>query len=508
MTRAHAGLASLVALVALAGCRQEAPAASTPVEIRIHLPSEPPHLNPLLSSDFLVTQVALGDVYEPLFSVGADGTIVPVLAERVEVSADQTRFTFTLRERVSWHDGKPFGAADVVYTLGLLAPGGAPSVLAADFDDVGAVETVDARTVRVSFAGFRLGRLDSLALVPMLPAHVFAGAPAAELLAHPMTRAPVGTGPYAFKAWEPGRELRLERARTWRGPAPAAARVVYRVVADRAQALAQLGSGDLHLVLAVPAGPLLDQVNADARVRALAYDFPYVIAARWNCRSGPLADARVRRALTMLLDRDTIVREILRGRGRAASAPWEPDDAAYDPAVAPWPFDPDAARTLLAEAGVKQLRVGILVPAGSATLARVATIWQADARRAGVTLDVIEDPAVIERARRGEFEGFAFGWTTGPEQDLFHHFHTSQAGADNYGACGDAELDRLLEAVRRTPEPAARVALEHQLHRKLHELEPVTVISVDVRTAVASRRLGGLRAGAHGAPARELTLAR
>ncbi len=492
--------------VALAACSGKPAPTATAVTIRIHLPSEPPHLNPLLSSDFLVTQVVLGDVYEPLFTLDPHGAIVPVLAERIDVSPDDTTWTFTVRPGVTWHDGAAFSADDVAFSLRLLAPGGAPAVLAADFDDVRAIDVVDARTVRVAFTGFRLGRRASLALVPVLPAHVFAATKPADLLAHPATRAPIGTGPYAFAAWEPGREIRLVRAPAFRGPRPAAERVVYRVVADRAQALAQLGAGELHLILSVAPGPLLDQAAADAHVRLAPYDYPYYLAARWNCRPGPLADPRVRRALTMLLDRDTVVREILRGRGRVASAPWEPDDAAYDPTVTPYPFDPAAARVLLAQAGVASLKVALLVPAGSSTLGRIAAIWQADARAAGVTLDIVEDAAVIDRARRGEFEGIAFGWTTGPEQDLFHHFHSSQAGGDNYGACADAELDSLLADVRTTASRDARVLLEHRLHRRLHDLELVTVISVDVRTAAASAQLQGLRPGPYGAPVREMSL--
>ena len=502
--RSSRAAAGVLSLLLLAACRGHAPGAAN--EIRIHLPAEPPHLNPLLSSDFLVTQVVLGDVYEPLFSLDAHGAIVPVLAERVDEAADGSSYTFTLRANVRWHDGRPLTSADVVYTLRLLAPGGAPAVLAADFDDVKSVTAVDERTVRLDLGGFRLGRRESLALVPVLPSHVFATTPPADLLAHPASRAPIGTGPYAFVAWLPGREIQLRRAATWRGPPPAAERIIYRVVADRAQALAQLDSGDLHLVLSVANAQLADAA-ADAKLRLEPYAFPYYIGARWSCRPNrPLADARVRRALTMLLDRDTIVRTIQNGRGRVASAPWEPDDDAYDTTVKPWPFDPDAARALLAEANVASLHVSLLVPAGSVTLGRVATIWQADAKRAGVTLDIVEDPAVIDRARAGDFEGFAFGWTTGPEQDLFHHFHSPPAGTDNYGGCADAEVDRLLAAIRVQPDHAARVALEHALHRRLHELEWLTVVSVDVRTAAAAKRLGGVHPGAHGTPARELTL--
>ena len=112
----------------------------------------------------------------------------------------------------------------------------------------------------------------------------------------------------------------------------------------------------------------------------------------------------------------------------------------------------------------------------------------------------------MERARAGSIEGFAFGWTTGPEQDLFHHFHSPPAATDNYGACTDAEVDRLTEAIRAEPRAAERAALEHALHRRLHDLEWLTVISVDVRTAAAVKSLGGVHPGAHGTPARDLHL--
>lgn len=495
-------VAALALALALAACRGR-PAAPPPSAVRVLLEAEPPHLNPLLAGDALVLQVAHGDVYEPLYAADpTTGELEPALATAWARSADDREWTFTLRRDARWHDGRPFDARDVAFTFGLLR---APALLAADFDDVEAVETPDPYTVKVRFAAFRLGRDRSLALLPILPAHVFGGG--GELLTHAATRAPVGTGAYAFEEWVPGREIRLRRAAGWWGGTATVERVSYRIVPDRTQAVAQLRAGEVDVVLRVPVGPALDELGADARFQLVPYDAPYYLAAVWNCRTGPLADARVRRALTMTLDRETVVREIWRGRARVASAPWEPDDAAYDPAVTPWPYDPAAARALLAEAGAAGLKVQLLVPRGSATLERVATIWREDAARAGVELQVEPDATVIERGRRGEFQGLAFGWTTEPEQDLYGALHSSQIGAENYGGFADAEVDRLLAAIRATPERSARVALEHQLHRRLHELEPMTVIAVDARTAVAAKRVSGVRPGPWGAPARLMSIA-
>lgn len=490
------------ALLVIAACHGQRPRSSA--EVRIHLEAEPAHLNPLLAGDALGVQVALGDVLEPLYEADPEtGELRPALATAWTRDGGDTEWTFTLRRGVVWHDGAPFAAADVAFTFELLR-GGAPSVLAADFDDLVAIEAPDPHTVRLRFAGFRLGRDQTLALVPILPRHLLADAPAAALAAHPTSRAPVGTGPYRFDGWTPGREIRLRRFDGWWGQRPAIERVVYRVIRDRTQAVAQLEAGELDVIARAPTGPTLDRLVATGRFAAVSYDAPYFLAARWNCRGGPLADVAVRRALAMTLDRETIVREIFRGRARAASGPWEPDDPAYDPAVAPWPFDPEAARELI---GGRPLRVTMLVPQGSSTLERIATIWREDAKRAGVDLVIQPDGAVIERARRGDFEAFLFGWTTGREQDFYHHLHSSQIGADNYGGFRDEEIDRLLERMRATPEAAARRALAHALHRRLHELQPLTVIAVDGRAAIASARLRDVWPGPWGVPVRRMSVA-
>lgn len=499
---AHIGCVLLFLCLGLlggTGCRE---ARRRPGEVRIHLEAEPAHLNPFLAGDALGIAVVLGDVVEPLYELDAASVLVPALATSWVRSADDTEWIFALRREVRWHDGARFSARDVVFTFGLLRSG-APSVLAADFDDLVAIDVPDPHTVRLRFSSFRLGRDQTLALVPILPEHVFAGTPPAELANHPASRAPIGTGPYRFEAWDPGREIRLQRFDDWWGPRPALVRASYRIIPDRVQAAAQMEAGALDLMARAPSGPGTEKLLAGGRIASLPYEAPYFLGARWACR-GPLADPRVRRAMTMLLDRETILKEVLRGRGRLASGPWEPDDPAYDPGIMPWPYDPTGARALLDEAGRDGTQVTLLVPAGSVVLERIATIWREDARKARVDLTIRLDSAVLDRARRGEFEGLLFGWTTGREQDFYHHFHSSQIGGENYGGVSDRETDELLEAIRRTPAAGSRAALEHALHRRLHELEPLTVISVDVRTALHALWLRGVSPTAWGVPVRRL----
>jgi peptide/nickel transport system substrate-binding protein len=498
---ALAGLAG--AALGVTRCGGEQPAQSI---VRIHLEVAPPNLNPILASDVGAARVTLGDVYEPLWSDERADALTPVLAESWWRSGDDTDWIVTLRDGIVWHDGKPFGAADVVYTYTLLGPHGLSSPLAADFDDLVTVEARDPRTVRFHWKGFRVGRDRAVAKVPILPAHVFGATAPAEIAEHPASSAPVGTGPYRFSSWDSGRAIALTRVAPHRAPA-AIERVVYRIIPDRGQAVAQLRAGQLDAMLQVP-GSELEAFAGDPRFAVIPVELPSFTAVTWNAARPVVADPRVRRALTMLLDREAVVREIYQGRGRLLSGPWLPSAPAYDPAVVPWPFDVDAARGLLAEAGASGARVRLLVPQESRVLERIATVWQEDAKQAGLRVELETAPwgQVLARARSGDFDGVAFSWTTGPEQDFYHRFHSSQIGGDNWGRLSDPEVDRLLESIRTIDDRGRRIAAEQRLHRRLHELEPVTFVSADVRTAVVSKRLGGVDVRPDGVPARLLTI--
>jgi peptide/nickel transport system substrate-binding protein len=444
-------------LVALCACH--AARAPSSEEVRIQLKVEPPHLDPSLAGDAVSVQITLGDVYESIL----------VLSESVARSPDGKEMTFTLRDGVVWHDGRPFGVDDVVATF--------RATKSADFDDVEEVTAAEPRAVRVRFHGFRVGREDSLAHLPIMPAHVDAEA---------RRRHPVGTGPYRFDAWEPQTAIRFVRFDRYWGARPRFDRVTYRIIPDATQAMTQLAAGELDLV------PTASRVLLEKHpeLRAVPYDAPSFSVVIWNCRR---VDARGRRGLTQLLDRDGIIDRIYKGRARAISGPWPPGAPAADPEVKPWPFAPGEAPA-----------VTLLLPREVPGMEKVATIWQDDAARAGVKIAIESVPwdQLLARAKTGEFDGVMLSLTTAPEQDFFANLHTG--GDANYGAFTDEKVDALLESIRVEPDRERRVAMEHELHRRLHELQPMTFIVADVRVAAVSPRLTEVPIGADGVPARLL----
>jgi peptide/nickel transport system substrate-binding protein len=216
-------------------------------------------------------------------------------------------------------------------------------------------------------------------------------------------------------------------------------------------------------------------------------DWSYVAL---NNRSPFFEDARVRRALTMLSDRAAAARDLYRGSARVISGPWAPDSPAYDASLPPLPFDPAAAKALLAEAGWRdsdgdgtldrdgrKFAFDLTVPAGFETGRQVSEMLAAELAHAGVTARVrtLEWAAFIERVDAGEFEAASLAWSAvDPNPDPYPYWHSSQCPPHglNNGCYRNPEADRLMEEARRELDPSKRTALFHRLQRIFRDDAP------------------------------------
>jgi len=236
-------IAGLLGAVALRNASVATPlVGGSYVEAVVGAPERPvPLLNDPLADPVGRDLIAL--IFDGLVRIGADGLIEPALAESYEVDASGTVYQFNLRRNVAWHDGRPFTADDVVFTLRTLQVADQPGepALAAVWQDV-LVDRLDAYTVRATltapFAPFL-----SMARVPILPAHVFAGNPPEAWIAGSTAERLVGTGPYRLV------ELREDRAMLaayegYFGGRPYIERLELRFIASPEAAFAALSRGD------------------------------------------------------------------------------------------------------------------------------------------------------------------------------------------------------------------------------------------------------------------------
>ena len=465
-------------------------------------------MNAVLQSSGPEAQV-LQYVVRNLFDFDASLNLVPGLAEGYDVSDDGLVYTVRLRPEAVWEDGRPVTSADAVFTIRKITDPAVPApVWKPLFEDMESVEALDPRRFRVRFREPYAFRAMAFAL-PLLPEHRFQGK---SFLKAKDNRAPLANGPYRVVSWKAQQSVTLERnPRSW-SLAGHFDRIVFRILPDNTTAYRLMTSGELDE----------DQVDASLKARAGA-DPEFVACCRlvefynldWNYvalnnRSPLFADARVRRALTMLSDRGSIVRSLYRGSARILSGPWAPDSPVYDASVAPLPFDPPQARRLLAEAGWRdtngngildrdgqEFEFEILVSAGSEIGRQIDEILASELARVGVTARVrpMEWAAFVARVDAGDFEGASLGWSAvDPNPDPYFYWHSSQCAPKGLNSvCYQSpEADRLMDQARREADPEARTAAFHRLHRIFRDDAPVLFLVNATQKFGFSNRVRGL----------------
>jgi len=440
------------------------------------LPSEPTAL------------VTVGNVATPILSVSAkvtegllkydyDLTPQPQLATAWTVSPDGTVYTFTLRQGVRWHDGKPFTSADVAYSLNLLKkihPRGRNT-----FANVTAIETPDDQTVvlRLSKPAPYLIRAFVATETPIVPRHVYEGT---DPLTNPATAAPIGTGPFKFKEWVRGSHIVYERNPDyWDKPKPYIDRLIVRVVADPAAAAIafETGTADLGYRTPVPLADLerLRKVPS-LRFETLGNSYSYnVTRLEFNLDNPYFKNEKVRQAVAHAVDRNVILKVVNYGVGQVAYSPIAPGLKAYnDPTPTPYPYDLKRANALLDEAGfprgANNVRFSVPLdfnPIG-ADGARLADYLRTTLGRVGIAVNVRAQDASAFIKRIYTDRDFAF--TTNGASNLFdptvgvQRLYWSRnfikgVPFSNGTHYNNPKVDALLEAAAVENDPAKRVAL-------------------------------------------------
>jgi len=370
----------------------------------------------------------------------------------------------------------------------------------ADFEAVESVSAPDPATVV-----FHLRRpfapLLSNLTVPILRAGT--GAEAA--------RTPVGTGPFRLVRYRKDEDLLLRRFDGYfEGPSPLTSVRIRIVPAESARLLEMLrGSGDLVVNDLAPEH--FDRLAGTPGFEVAAHDGRNVVYLGFNLAHPPLDDPRVRRAIALAVDRDAIVRHLLSGRARPATALLPPGHWAHDDALPIRPHDPEEARRLLDVAGhvdpdgsgpAPRFHLRYSAPQGEQA-AQIAAVLQEDLARIGIALDVFtfEWPTFYDDLRSGRFEIVTSNWTDIGDPDIYRlRFHSAFRPPHglNRGGYVNAEADRLIEEGAARADRPGRIAAYARLQRRLDEDLPcVWLWHRQVRSASGPRLRGfALDAGA------------
>jgi peptide/nickel transport system substrate-binding protein len=469
---------------------------------------EPSNLIPILSSDSASHDVA-ALVYNRLLKYDKDINLTGDLAESWQVSPDGLTITFRLRKGVKWHDGAGFTSRDVLYTYRVTIDPKTPTPYAEDFKQIKKAEAPDPYTFRVTYEKPFSPALSSWTAAYILPAHLLEGK---DITRTPLSRKPVGTGPYRFKDWAAGQKLSLESFHEYFEGRPFIDRYVYRIIPDTSTMYMELKAGGLD-IMPLTSVQYKRQTGTPeflARFNKYRYaDFSYVYLG-YNLQNPLFSDKRVRQAITSAINKDEIVQGALLGMGQIAHGPYKPGTWAYNPGVKDLGYNPEKARTLLAEAGWKRgsdgmlvkdgrpFRFTVLTNQGNEQRLKTAQIIQQRLRAVGidVKIRVLEWSSFITHfIDKRNFEAVILAWTITPDPDIFDVWHSSKTGPKELNFIGfrNAEVDRLIEEGRRTFDEEKRKRCYYRIQEILAEEQPLTFLYVPDALPAVSARFRGIQ---------------
>ena len=445
---------------------------------------DPRSLDPALSTD-VPTGRAVAYLFDGLTRFTPDAQVVPGLATSWETSTDGLTYTFHLRRGVTFTDGTPFVARQVLASwqrvLDPKVRGGRGWPL---YPIQGAKEFADGKSPTIR--GLSAPDDSTVVVVLKEPFAIFP-----KLLAMPVAsiapenvpegfgERPVGTGPWKLVEWKHDDYLLFApNERYWGGP-PRADSLKARIIAEPSTAVAEFQSGNVD-VLQIPQGEIAEW-QEDSERRELLASTPSLelVYVAINTTRGPLADVRVRQALNHAVDRRIIVRNLIAGRGELAAGVIPSSLPGSEKTRAGYQFDTTRARQLLREAGYPNGIDVELWTSLNPTYVRIAETLQAYLRLSGIRVKLVqrESAAAREAARKGMTDLFIKNWYADypdAENFLYPLLHGANKGVGgNVSFYQSARFDSLVSAARRESDEARRVELYKEADRVAFQDAPM-----------------------------------
>jgi len=475
-------LALILLLLLLPSCTRAE--SMEPGTVIIALDEGPQNLDPRIGID--ATSERLDQlIFSSLVKRTPDFTVEPDLAIRWEVP-DPTTYIFHLRDDAVFHDGRKVTARDVVYTFRTLLDGSVRTTKRGTFRPVESVDAPDEHTVvfklKEPFAPFlwNLTR-GGVGIVPE-------GSPPN------VAQNPVGSGEFKFVRYIPDGEVVLARNDSYYGNKPHISTAVFRIVPEAVVRALELRKGSVDIALNVLPPDTVEVLKGDPKLEVMdapGTNYQYIA---FNLKDLIFSDRRVRKAIAHAIDRDKIIRYLLRDQARPASGVIPPGNWAYTSDVTSYPYDPELARSLLREADRTELSFTFRTSTDEATRL-LATVFQQQMKEVGIQMNIQSNEAATFSAdiESGNFQAYSRRWIGGNnDPDIFNLiFHSAMNPPDgaNRGFYANPEVDRLIEIGRRETDLEKRKEAYQRIQQIVAEDLPYVSLFYVNNVAVISKRV-------------------
>lgn len=482
---------------------------------------QPEHINPILARREVDRDLVLL-IFNGLAKVDERFQIVPDLAQSWQVSSDGCVYTFHLRRDVVWHDGVPFTADDVVFTIRAMQERyyQGPAQLANLWRTV-QVQKLHSYGVRFSLKEPFTPFLD-YTTIGILPAHLLADVPAVLLPQQPFNLRPIGTGPFQMAEMRLDQGyLVLEANPAYSGPAPRMDQVEFQFYPDLASILDAYDQGavtgfgglrpqELEAVRERPSLALHSGLLSGETF--ISFNLVHPLAPF-------LAEREVRQALLLALDRQRLIDGELGGQGIVAHSVVLPNTWAHHPDLPRYAYDPQLARSLLEQAGWRvlsdaeapllvdkdwvrrregvELAFSLMVDGANATHVRLGGEIARQWAKVGVLVSV-EPELSQERLQLGRYMAALLEWRElPPDPDPYPIWHSTQVGGrgQNYTGFSNREADELMEEGRRVSDPEQRMQLYRRFQEIWAEELPALPLYHPIYNYALDRRIQGVHLG-------------
>ena len=474
-------LGALVSATLIAGACRGSEAGSAGAEpggtVVITTGGEPDFLLPPLVASLGAKQV-VDQIFERLAHLGpelvtvGDKGFAPGLASRWTWARDSLSIAFHLDPRARWHDGRPVRASDVKFSHRLYTDPRLGSRDAALLANIDSVSAPDSLTAVVWFRERRPEQFFDVAYqLSIMPEHVLAEIDPTQLRAHPAARNPVGSGPFRFVRWDAGSRLEIVADTTHFRGRPPLDRVIWSFAPDAQTTVTRLLAGDADFHESIPA-PMMADVSRNPNITLVQYPSRSYGYLGFNLKDGAaqrphpiLADRQLRRALTMSVDRQALIRNVFDTLARVPQGPFVSALGPPEGSVKQIPFDVERATRLLDSLGWRDtngdgirekngrpLEFGILVPTSSRPRMNIAVLLQEQFRRVGAkaNIEALEFTTFLDRLRRRRFDAFVGTWVLEPSPGGIRQTWTTAgiAGDDasNFGSYSNPAFDALVDS--------------------------------------------------------------